>query len=48
MARKYSRKEDDEAAARGIEKLRKLFADPDKFYQWANEMLDESRKRRRR
>jgi len=48
MARKHSREEDEEAAKRGAEKLRKLLADPDAFYQWANEMLDSSRRRRKR
>jgi hypothetical protein len=43
----YSRAENEEAAKKGFEKLRKLLADPEAFEKWANEMLDESRRRRR-
>ena len=47
MARKYSREEDDAAARRGAEKLRKLLANPEEFERWANDMLDRSRRRGR-
>ena len=47
MARKRSHSDDDAAAERGMEKLRKLLANPEEFERWANAMLDESRRRRR-
>ena len=46
MAKVRSRSEDDLAAKRGMNKLRELLVDPEKFEEWANEMLDSSARRK--
>ncbi len=42
-----SRRVSDEDVAKGMMKLRELLKDPEKFEKWANETLDESRRRKR-
>ena len=46
--RVYTAEEDQRDYERGMAKLRRLLADPEEFRIWANEMLDESRRRSHR
>jgi len=47
-ARRYTEEEDRQAYERGRQKLEQLLVNPKEFERWANEMLDESIRRRRR